>query len=114
MDRDCSFIWGFYFSVATITNMTKADLVNEIARRTGIEKASVLRTVESLMETVADSLLRDESVYLRGFGSFVVKKRAAKVARNISKDLPIVVPAHNFPAFKPSKKLIDRVKTENK
>lgn len=62
------------------------------------------------METVSDSLEGGESVYLRGFGSFIVKRRAEKVARNISKDVPIIVPAHNFPAFKPSKKLIDRLK----
>ena len=66
--------------------MTKADIVNEISRNTGIEKTTVLKTVEAFMETVSDSLVDDNNVYLRGFGSFVVKKRAEKTARNITKN----------------------------
>ena len=83
--------------------MTKADIVNEISKNTGIEKAVVLATVEKFMETVKDSLGKGENVYLRGFGSFIVKKRAQKTARNISKNTTIIKPAHNIPAFKPAK-----------
>ena len=78
--------------------MTKADIVNEIAKNTGIDKATVLTTLEAFMDSVKDSLSKDENVYLRGFGSFIVKKRAQKTARNISK-----IPEHNIPAFKPAK-----------
>ena len=90
--------------------MTKADIVNEIAKRTGVDKTSVLHTVESFMEVVKDSLANDENVYLRGFGSFIVKRRAEKTARNISKNTTIIIPAHNIPAFKPSKTFIGKVK----
>ncbi|MDB4584074.1 integration host factor subunit beta [Draconibacterium sp.] len=82
--------------------MTKADIVNEISKKTGIEKATVLKTVEAFMETVKDSLGEGENIYLRGFGSFIVKKRAEKTARNISKNTSIIIPAHNVPAFKPA------------
>jgi DNA-binding protein HU-beta len=83
--------------------MTKADIVNEIASKTGIEKSVVLETIESYMEIVKGSLINGENVYLRGFGSFVVKKRAQKTARNISKNTTIIIPEHNIPVFKPSK-----------
>lgn len=83
--------------------MTKADVVNEIAKNTGIDKATILSVVESLMQTVKNSLADGKNVYLRGFGSFVVKKRAEKTARNISKNTTIIIPAHVVPAFKPSK-----------
>ncbi|HOH71283.1 MAG TPA: HU family DNA-binding protein [Paludibacteraceae bacterium] len=90
--------------------MTKAELVNEIAKRTGIGKDEVLKTVETMMDVVKDSLADGENVYLRGFGSFIVKHRAKKVARNISKGISIEVPAHNIPAFKPSKEFAAKVK----
>jgi len=90
--------------------MTKADIVNEISKNTGIEKLTVLRTVEALMETVKDSLIGGENVYLRGFGSFIVKKRAEKTARNISKNTTIIIPAHNIPSFKPAKTFVSKVK----
>ena len=83
--------------------MTKADIVKEISSKTGIEKNIVLATVESFMETVKESLANEENVYLRGFGSFILKKRATKTARNISKNTTITIPAHNIPAFKPAK-----------
>ncbi|KAA6351814.1 DNA-binding protein HU [termite gut metagenome] len=83
--------------------MTKADIVNEIAKSTGIEKVTVLETVEAFMNAVKDSLSEGEEVFLRGFGSFVIKKRAQKIARNISKNTAIIIPEHNIPAFKPSK-----------
>lgn len=90
--------------------MTKADIVNEIAKSTGVDKASVLATVESFMEVVKDSLSKKENVYLRGFGSFIVKKRAQKTARNISKNTTIIIPEHDIPAFKPAKTFISKVK----
>lgn len=90
--------------------MTKAEIVNEIAKNTGIGKEDVLRTVEAFMTSVKGSLARKENVYLRGFGSFIVKHRAAKTARNISKNTTIKIPAHNIPAFKPSKEFMAKVK----
>jgi len=90
--------------------MTKADIVNEISKNTGIEKVTVLKTVEALMETVKDSLIGGKNVYLRGFGSFIVKKRAEKTARNISKNTTIIIPAHNIPSFKPAKTFVSKVK----
>ena len=94
--------------------MTKADIVNEIAKNTGIDKASVLTTVESFMEVVRESLADNENVYLRGFGSFIVKKRAQKTARNISKNTTIIIPEHNIPAFKPAKAFVNQVKEQTK
>ena len=90
--------------------MTKADIVNEIAKNTGIYKANVLTTVEAFMETVKDSLAKNDNVYLRGFGSFVIKQRAEKTARNISKNTTIIIPAHNIPSFKPAKTFVSVVK----
>ena len=83
--------------------MTKADIVNEIAKNTGIDKATVLATLEAFMGSVKESLSKDENVYLRGFGSFIVKKSAQKTARNISKNTTIIIPEHNIPAYKPAK-----------
>lgn len=90
--------------------MTKAEIVSEIAKSTGIDKATVLTTVEKFMETVKDSLTNDENVYLRGFGSFIVKTRSQKTARNISKNTTIIIPEHKIPAFKPAKVFMDQVK----
>lgn len=90
--------------------MTKADIVNEISKNTGIDKATVLTTVEAFMEAVKTSLSKDENVYLRGFGSFIVKERAEKTARNISKNTTIIIPAHKIPAFKPAKTFVSVVK----
>ena len=83
--------------------MTKAEVVAEIANKTGIEKVAVQDVVETFMSTIKNSLLRKENVYLRGFGSFVIKERAQKTGRNISKNTTIIIPAHNIPAFKPAK-----------
>ena len=83
--------------------MTKADIVNEISKKTGIDKATVLTTVESFMEAVNTSIIGGKNVYLRGFGSFILKKRAPKTARNISKNTTIIIPEHDIPAFKPAK-----------
>ena len=90
--------------------MTKADIVNEIAKKTGIEKVTVQRTVEEFMDAVKESMVEGNNVYLRGFGSFIVKKRAKKTARNISKNTTIIIPEHFIPAFKPSKSFINKVK----
>ena len=83
--------------------MTKADVINEISKRTGVDKATAMATVEAFMGIIKDSLANEENVYLRGFGSFIVKKRAQKTARNISKNTTIVIPEHKIPAFKPAK-----------
>ncbi len=90
--------------------MTKADIVSEISRSTGIDRASVLVTVEKFMAIVKDSLANDENVYLRGFGSFIVKTRKEKTARNISKNTSIVIPEHKIPSFKPAKVFMDEVR----
>ena len=82
--------------------MTKADIINEISSNTGISKKDVTAVVEGFMESIKTSLLAEkQNVYLRGFGSFIIKHRAAKTARNISKNTTITIPAHDFPAFKP-------------
>lgn len=92
--------------------MTKAEIVTEIAKQTGIEKAAVLSVVENLMSVIKDSLANGENVYLRGFGSFTVKKRAAKTARNISKNTTLIIPEHNIPVFKPCPAFMAEVKGE--
>ncbi len=94
--------------------MTKADIVNEISKNTGIEKITVQKTVEAFMEAVKDSLVSNKNVYLRGFGSYIVKKRAKKTARNISKNTTIVIPEHFIPSFKPAKSFISKVKANVK
>jgi DNA-binding protein HU len=90
--------------------MTKADIVNEISRSTGLDKAAVLATVEKFMEVVKDSMAGGNNVYLRGFGSFVVKTRKEKTARNISRNTAIKIPEHKVPTFKPSRVFLDQVK----
>lgn len=90
--------------------MTKADIVGEIAKSTGVEKVQVQAIVEAFMDSIKTSLTNKNNVYLRGFGSFIVKKRAKKVARNISKNTTITIPEHNIPAFKPAKSFAAKVK----
>lgn len=90
--------------------MTKADIVKEIASKTGIEKQTVLQVVEGMMESIKTSMISGEEVFLRGFGSFIIKHRAEKTARNITKNTTMVVPAHNIPAFKPAKSFVENVK----
>ncbi|MBR5687616.1 MAG: integration host factor subunit beta [Prevotella sp.] len=93
--------------------MTKAEIVNEIVTKTGVAKRDVTTTVEAFMDIIKSSLLEQkENVYLRGFGSFIVKHRAEKTARNISKNTTIVIPAHDFPAFKPAKSFVAKMKGE--
>ncbi|MFG6386141.1 MAG: integration host factor subunit beta [Muribaculaceae bacterium] len=90
--------------------MTKAEIVNEIAKSTGIDKPAVLETIEKFMQVVKESLAEGENVYLRGFGSFIIKVRSEKTARNISKNTTIVIPEHRIPAFKPAKVFMEDVK----
>jgi DNA-binding protein HU-beta len=90
--------------------MTKAEIVANISEKSGIEKADVLRVVEDFMTEVKDSLNQGNNVYLRGFGSFIVKERAEKTGRNISKNTTIKIPAHNIPSFKPAKVFVESVK----
>ena len=90
--------------------MTKADIVSEIAKSTGVEKVQVQAIVEAFMDSIKTSLTNKNNVYLRGFGSFIVKKRAKKVARNSSKNTTITIPEHNITAFKPAKSFAAKVK----
>ncbi|MGI6677876.1 MAG: HU family DNA-binding protein [Dehalobacterium sp.] len=94
--------------------MTKSEIVSQISRKTGVEKSEVLKIVEVFMETVKSSVGRGKNVYLRSFGSFIVKRRAEKTARNISKNTSIIIPAHNIPFFKPAKTFMNKVKLGNK
>ena len=91
--------------------MTKADIVANISEKLGMEKGDVQATIETFMDEVKTSLESGDNVYLRGFGSFVVKTRAEKTGRNISKNTTIKIPAHNIPAFKPAKIFVEGVKT---
>ena len=90
--------------------MTKAEIVNEIAKEGGIQKDTVSFVIEEFMKIVKKSLAKGNPVYLRGFGSFIIKHRAEKAARNITKNTTLTIPAHNFPAFKPAKVFVNEVK----
>ena len=92
--------------------MTKADLIAKISEETGLERNEVSRAVESMMEFIKSSLTNGQNVYLRGFGSFVVRERKQKTGRNISKNTTIIIPAHNIPSFKPAKTFVEEVKTK--
>ncbi len=90
--------------------MTKAEIVSQISKETGIDRTTTLTVVESLMEQIKGALANEENVYLRGFGSFILKKRAQKTARNITQNTTMIIPEHNIPAFKPAKVFFDAVK----
>ena len=90
--------------------MTKAEIVNEIAKEGGIQKDTVSFVIEEFMKIVKKSLAKGNPVYLRGFGSFIIKHRAEKAARNITKNTTMTIPAHNIPAFKPAKVFVNTVK----
>ena len=90
--------------------MTKAEVITEISNRTGVDKADVSATVEAFFKVVKNAMMEGENVYFRGFGSFVVKKRAQKVARIISKNKSIIIPEHYIPSFKPAKTFVEKVK----
>jgi len=92
--------------------MTKQDLVNDISKSTGVDKVNVSKTVEALMETIKVSMIKNQNIYLRGFGSFIVKKRAKKTARNIAKKTTIIIPEHFVPAFKPAKEFMDKIRSK--
>ena len=94
--------------------MTKAELISLIAKSTGVDKTEVLSIVTAYMDTIKKSLEEGENVYLRGFGSFIVKKRAEKKARNISKNTTITIPEHNIPAFKPARVFMDAIASDKK
>lgn len=92
--------------------MTKAEIVNEVAKATGIEKVTVQTVIEATMESVKSSIIKGNPVYLRGFGSFIIKHRAQKAARNIRKQTTMTIPEHDIPAFKPSKSFVNAVKNK--
>lgn len=94
--------------------MTKADVIAEIAEKTGIDKADVSTTVEAFFSVVKNSMSNGENIYVRGFGSFVNKKRARKIARNISRNTAIIIDEHYIPSFKPSKVFIEKIKNSDK
>jgi len=105
----------FYHKLAFKTHknlqkMRKADLVNQISEKTGIPKVDVLVTLETMFKEVKDTLAGGENIYIRGFGSFITKKRAAKIGRNIKKNIAVHIPEHYIPAFKPAKEFVAEVK----
>lgn len=93
--------------------MTKTEIVSQIAEKTGVSRKEVAIVVESFMETVKESLLNREHISLRGFGSFIIKHRAEKTARNITKNTTITIAAHDLPCFKPAKAFVDQMKGES-
>lgn len=94
--------------------MRKADLINKISDKTGIPKVDVLVTLETMFKEIKHSLAEGENIYVRGFGSFIIKKRAAKIGRNIKKNVAVSIPEHFIPAFKPAKEFIQEIKTSTK
>jgi DNA-binding protein HU-beta len=90
--------------------MTKAEVISEIANNTGIERTEVQRTVEEFFNVIKGNMVKGENIYVRGFGSFINKKRAKKTARNISKNTALIIDAHYVPAFKPAKTFVEQVK----
>lgn len=94
--------------------MTKAEVISKIADKTGIQKDDVTQTVEAFFKVVKDSMAEGDNIYVRGFGSFINKKRAKKIARNISKNTAIIIDEHYIPAFKPSKVFIEKIKSSKK
>jgi DNA-binding protein HU-beta len=94
--------------------MTKANIVNEVSKMTGVEKITVQKITEAFMESIESSMAENKNIYLRGFGSFIVKKRAQKTARNISQNTTVIVPAHLEPVFKPAKILVSKIKSDVK
>ena len=98
------------FNYKSTDNMRKSDLINNISEKTGIPKVDVLVSLESFFKEVKDNLSKGENIYIRGFGSFITKKRAAKIGRNIKKNIAVEIPEHYIPAFKPSKEFVNEVK----
>ena len=108
-EKNANFVRKIYQIQSNTKVMTKAEIVTEIAKTTGIEKATIVTVIEQFINVVKDSLAHGENVYLRGFGSFIVKQRTEKTARNISKNITIIIPAHNIPAFKPAPIFMEQV-----
>lgn len=92
--------------------MRKADLINQISDKTGIPKVDVMVTLETMFKEIKESLIAGENIYVRGFGSFITKKRAAKIGRNIKKNIAVEIPEHYIPAFKPAKEFVQEVKNK--
>lgn len=103
-------IFWMQIYIYKLITMRKADLVNQISGKTGIPKVDVLLTLEAMFKEVKDSLSKGENIYIRGFGSFITKKRAAKIGRNIKKNTAVHIPEHYIPAFKPAKEFVAEVK----
>ena len=112
LNKEFNWLNSIASSKVTDNKMTKADLVSRISEKTGIERQDVQATVEAFMESVRGSLESGHNVYLRGFGSFVIKRRAKKTGRDILKNKTIEIPAHNIPSFKPAKSFMENVKTK--
>ena len=110
--RDSLFltIFALLFRIIKQNLMTKIEIVREIASKTGLSTKDVMLVIESLMDTIKTSMGNGEEVFLRGFGSFIIKHRADKTARNISKNTTVIIPAHDIPAFRPAKEFMDQVK----
>ena len=98
------------FFIKNIAFMTKSEMINEIVNKTGVDKLSVQTSVEAMMRVIKNTMAKNESIYLRGFGSFVPKKRAEKMGRVIKRNTTILIPEHYVPTFKPSKKFADKIK----
>jgi DNA-binding protein HU-beta len=94
--------------------VTKADVINEIAEKTGVDKADVTASVEAFFSVVKSSMANGHNIYIRGFGSFVNKKRKKKIARNISRNTALVIDEHYIPSFKPAKIFVNKIKTSEK
>ena len=94
--------------------MRKADLINKISDKTGIPKVDVLVTLETMFKEIKFNLSEGENIYIRGFGSFIIKKRAAKIGRNIKKNIAVAIPEHFIPAFKPAKEFVQDIKSSTK
>ena len=104
------FVTKYIINPSSFNKMRKADLINQIAEKTGIPKIDVLVTLEAMFKEVKDTLAQGENIYIRGFGSFITKKRAAKIGRNIKKNVAVHIPEHFIPAFKPAKEFVQEVK----
>lgn len=110
-------IFLLYFGIThpqNVNHMRKSDLINQISDKTGIPKVDVLVTLETMFKEVKESLSNGQNIYIRGFGSFITKKRAAKIGRNIKKNIAVEIPEHFIPAFKPAKEFVAEVKTKRK
>ena len=102
-----------FITQSNYQKMRKADLINQISEKTGIPKVDVLVTLETMFKEVKESLAKGENIYIRGFGSFITKKRAAKIGRNIKKNVAVNIPEHYIPAFKPAKEFVQDIKGRN-